>query len=189
MHTYVCFFILCFSSFASSSFSPRFIARVSASLPLPCSSDPGGAGEGRGSPGSQRDGDRDGVPEKASRRRWAEGGSPPNERLTGRPPLLFASLQFLSKPPVFVCARIPFARGAGTRAGRGSERARGGEGYRKGTGWLGGVVFRLASWDVVLLLPVLGRVTRRDKRIRVKQGHDDEAKRSGRRRDKGNARF
>lgn len=105
----------------------------------------------------------------------------------GRPPLLFASLQFLSKPPVFVCARIPF--GAGAREGWGSERARGGEGYRKGTGWLGGVVFRLASWDVVLLLPVLRRVTRRDKIIRVKQGHDDEAKRSGRRRDKGNARF
>lgn len=62
-------------------------------------------------------------------------------------------------------------------------------GIGRETGWLGGVVFRLVSWDVVLLLPVLGRVTRRDKRIKVKQGHNDRAKRSGRRRDKGNARF
>lgn len=82
---------------------------------------------------------------------------------------------------------VGLGRGAGWR----SERARGGEGYRKGTGWLGGVVFRLASWDVVLLVPVLKRVTIRDKIIKVKQGHgkDDRAKRSGRRRDKGNARF
>lgn len=91
----------------------------------------------------------------ASRRKRRGGAGPRAGRrlmsvARGRPPLLFASLQFLSKPPVFVCARIPFGAGAGAREGWGSERARGAEGYRKGNGlaWWGGVPPRVVGCRV-----------------------------------------